>query len=81
LHCNSNARTRGLCFKCYQTLRTAVLGGKTTWEKLEEAGLSAKPARTTGRPKSKIRLALEEFLEHLNNEQPSHEDDVAEYQE
>ena len=43
--CTNEAKSRGLCGNCYTAARNAVKGGKTTWEKLEKAGLALASSR------------------------------------
>ena len=42
------ARTRGCCTRCYTRHQKAVAQGKTTWARLEAAGLVL-PAQPVGR--------------------------------
>ena len=50
---------RGLCNSCYNKAWILVKQGKTTWEKLEEQGLST-TSRPVGRPKGPFGIAFEE---------------------
>jgi hypothetical protein len=41
--CGREAKIRGLCGRCCTAARKAVADGKTTWKKLEAAGLAKAP--------------------------------------
>ena len=57
--CEGEAKTRGLCHKCYQTAFMSVKKGKTTWDELVKLGL-VKPASSCPPGRSDFSKALAE---------------------
>ncbi len=41
--CDTTAKSRGLCTTCYNAAANSIKKRRTTWEQLEEAGLTNKP--------------------------------------
>jgi hypothetical protein len=55
--CEKKAKTRGLCPSCYNSANHIVKSGETSWDQLEEMGLSLP---SSGREiKSAFRLSFE----------------------
>ena len=60
--CKAEAKTRGLCQRCYATANAQVKKGNVTWEKLVEFGLAKQSSRETG-SRDLFKLALSRALQ------------------